>query len=697
MAVLEAVRDILGSDKISVPKDVEARMKRGREAMKEDAPMRRVCLEFARGKQYAYLDSENKVVHQPTNTAAYGESGKKKHRVRATRNFIFDIVETEVAAAMQRIPGYEVAPSGTEPRRIAAARLSRKVLLYGYEKWGTDAALEQAVRYAIVADEGFVWPYFDNSIGPFIQDEDGKLVGQGDIRFRVYGPNQVSWEPGLKFEESPWLCIEQAMEPSAVAAMEGYVGGKLEPDARNAEAEVEFSAKAELVMVRDYLERPSKANPKGRWITIANDRVVVGERPYPCANGEGQVLDEPVLHKLTYAMDPEKDRDSGLVRHLLDSQRQLNHSVSKTSEWVNLALNPQLLLKNVKLQGRLNDEPGAVFNIRGSGEAQWRPVPAIPAELFRLKDEAIQDMARIAAQNDIPAQVESGRGIQALLEKDKERRANFLKNLAKFDARLGRHSLYLVQRHYTEPRLLKVKGERGIEPIKDFEGSELMDETDVRVSPDSLEPRTREGVEKKIFAFAERGWISPHAAMAAINNGTAENLIDSYERDVARANLIIQKITEGPEVLFSSPPRRPFGDEDPGQQTDEQGNLLWVREPSEGEPELDEEGQPVPPDPGQPLLNEYVPGWMPRPFDNVKVQKDVFADWMKSTEYDDLPQPSQEAANTYYSALLGIEAKQAAQAAMAQEETAQSLGMNNAARPKSPPPLPDQKQPFEQA
>jgi len=675
MAVSDVVQGLLNPGKVAVPKDVASRMRRGHDAMAEDAPKRKECLAFARGDQYKFISSDNTLESQATTTAAYGQKGKKKHRVRATRNFIFDIVETEVAAAMQRIPSYEVAPSGTEPRRIAAARLGRKVLLYGYDEWGLETAIEQAVRYAIVADEGFIWPYFDNSIGPFLEDENGDRVGQGDIRFRVYGPNQVYWEPGLKFDASRWLCIEQAMEPGAVEALEGYLGGKLDCDARNADSEVELSPKAQLVMVKDYLERPTLKYPKGRWITVANERVIVNERPYPCIDNEGNVLDEPVLHRISYAMDPDQDRDLGLVRHLLDSQRQLNQSVSKTSEWVNLALNPQLLLKNMKLLNKLNDEPGAVFYARGSGEAQWRPVPPIPPELFRLKDEAIGDMARIAAQNDIPAQVESGRGIQALLEKDKERRANFLKNLAKFHSGLGRHSLYLVQRHYTEPRLLKVRGERGIEPIRDFEGAQLMDETDVRVNPDSLEPITREGVEKKIFAFAERGWISPHAAMAAINNGTAENLIDSYERDVARANLIIQKITEGPEVLFSSPSRRPFLNEDPGTEPKEN--------PATGEAEQ--------------VPREKIPGWMPREFDNVTVQKDVFADWMKSTEYDDLDEPSQEAANTYYAALLEIEVKREAKAAERQQESAEALGMNNAAKPQGPPPLPDQTQPFQQS
>lgn len=681
---------------IEVPEDIEARMKRGRDSMREEAPKRNECLAMARGEQYKFVNADNKLDSQSTQTGVQGGSvGKSRHRVRRVRNFIFDIVETEVAASTQRIPGYEVAPSGTEPRRIAAARLSRKVLYYGYEKWGTEKAIEQAVRLAIVADEGFVWPYFDTSIGPYFEDEEGRTIGQGEIRFRVFGSNEVFWEPGLKFELSPWIGLEQARDVESVMQMESYVGGKLDADAQTSEFEGELSSQTKLVLVKEYLERPSPKHPEGRWLTIANDRVICEQRPYPCRNAEGEVLDEPVLHKLTYAMDPSKDRDSGLVRHLIDAQRAINHVVSKAAEWVNLALNPQLILKNMKLKDRLSDEPGAVFRAVGSGEAQWKPVPPVPPELFKLKEEALADMARLAAQNDIPSQVESGRGIQALLEKDSARRANFLKNLARFYSDLARHCLYLVQRHYTEPRLLKIRGERGIEPVRDFLGAQLLDETDVRVSPDSLEPRTREAIERKILAFADRGWISPHAAMAAINNGTAEALVESYERDVARANLIIQKITEGPEVLFESAPRRPFAGEDPGQQTDEVGNPIWIEAPVEAvaEPALDEMGVPLPGQegsPGIPLQNEFVPGWMPRPFDKVQVQRDVFEDWMKSTEYDDLDQPSQEAANTYYDALLQIEADQQAKAAQAQAQTAEALGMNNAAKPKPPPPLPDQ-------
>lgn len=667
MAKLDKVKEVL-TGHVQVPEPIRERVKRGGDAMREGAPMRNLCLAFVRGEQYRWVDSKNALKEQAT-TANYDGRGKPRHRVRSVRNFIFDIHETEVAATTQRVPGYDIAPSSTEPRRIAAARLSRKVAYYGYDKWGIRQVTEQVVRYSVSANEGFAWPFFDNTIGPYLTDvnpETGEeeTVGEGEIRVRVYSPNEVMWEPGLTFMESRWHAIEQARDVDSVMEAEGYIGGKLDPDGQQAETSQKDRAQERLVLVTEYLERPSPKYPKGRWLTIANGRVIIPERPYPCVNEKGQVLDEPVLHELHYAEDPDSDRNMGLVMHLLDSQRAVNHAVSKVGEWINLALNPQFIVVNGKLKGKRTDEPGAVFEaVTGGGEVKVIDVPAIPSELFDQKREGVEDMARISAQNDIPSQVESGKGIQYLLEKDSARRANFIANLADFHSRLMRHCLYLVQHHYSEPRLLKVRGERGVEPISDFLGSELLGEVDVQVTAGSLEPRTRESIEAKILSFADRGWVSPHAAMAAINNGTAEGLIEDYERDVARANLIIQKIKDGPTVLFSGPPRRPFEGENPG------------IDPATNEP------------------RSFIPGWMPRPFDNVRVHMDVFSDWMKSSEYDDLPAPSQEAANTYYDALLGIEARQRAEEAQAQEETAQSLGMGNAAKPQTPPPTPDQAKP----
>jgi hypothetical protein len=82
-------------------------------------------------------------------------------------------------------------------------------------------------------------------------------------------------------------------------------------------------------MVRDYYERPCPKWPRGRWLTIANGRVIVDNRlidptaeypwqDYPLKDADGTVLDEPLLHRLVYTHDPDDDDDLGLTWQLID-------------------------------------------------------------------------------------------------------------------------------------------------------------------------------------------------------------------------------------------------------------------------------------------------------------------------------------------------------------------------------------------
>ena len=477
------------------PKGLEEKIKRGRDRLLDEAALRNECFEFYRGNQYVYRSSDGYLVSQSTVTNPDG-SGKPRHRYRQVRNLIVDVVAHEVSAASQRTPTYEVVPSTVEDEDISAARLAQKVLTYGYDKWGLRRAVETTVTNAVVGDEGFAWPYWDSNVGPFFEAE-GETMGQGEIRIGLFGANEVFWEPGVRFEESKWVAVEQARPPSEVMALEGYNGPKkLTPNAR-AVSDTRFSRannpqEAELVLTTDYLERPTAEHPNGRWLTLSHGYIIQPEREYPCKDSEGNILDEPVLHKLSYFTDPDSDRDFGLVRHLLDPQRTVNDTTNKQLIWKDMALNPQVIIKNGQLRQRLTDEPGAVFHLRGNDDPIWRPVPQIPNELQEIKEEARRDIAQVAAQNEIPSQVESGKAIQILVERDATRRGNFLANLAEFYSRLGRHCLYLVQRHYTEERLLVVRGEENdYELIRDFLGASLRGQADVRVYAGSIEPQTR--------------------------------------------------------------------------------------------------------------------------------------------------------------------------------------------------------------
>lgn len=653
MAILD--RDKLKGKPVS-PK-LEEKLRRGRKAMLRDSANRRLAVKFERGEQYWGLNGKGQLIFQDSVSQIFG-GRRPPHRIRNRYNFIHPIVEGKISQATQRVPSYEIVPSTIDPNDRSAAKVSEKVALYGYDKWKIRRATVKAVKHALVMGEGFAMPYFDPNVGPFIPDPEDpkKFIGRGEIKIMTLSANEVYWEDGCEFDESPWWAIERAMPIDEVEAMPGFVGGKLVPDATSHDVPTDRQGENQVLVTR-YLERPSKQHPKGRMEVMANKHVIVPAEPYPCVNAQGEVVDEPVLHRLSYIVDPESDRDRGLVWQLIDLQRTINDCWNKILEWKNRCLNPQLLAPVNSLVNRPSDEPGSVVYYRPQGglTPQWEQSAKIPTELFQILDQAIQHMRAIAADVDPQAEPDvAAKSIQAVIEQSRQRWQTFLGDLAEWHSRLMRHCLSLASVYYTEPRLVTIKGSLGAEAIRDFKGADLRSQVDVRVSPQSLEVRSRKAVFEETAYFAQAGWITPQAAMARINGGIGGNLADNYENDVRKAWNLILKIKAGEQELFNSSTRT----------------------------ETMPDGSTV-----------ETPDWMPQEFDDVDVWEQVFVSWMKTEEYEMLESPQQEAAKLVYQALKMQKMRQQMEEAAMQTMMAEAQGMGNAAAPQGPKPLPDQAQP----
>lgn len=608
--------------------------------------------EFWRGNHYAFTDSKGKLAFLPTKTSSDG-GGKRPWTSRSVSNLLIDIVQHEVSAVTQRIPSYEVAPTAYDPEKRSAAHTAEQVALYGYNKWGIRSAAVDMVTHAVVGQEGFAWPYFDTTVGPMIRNRNGDgVIGQGEIKVRTYSSKDVMWEPGARFADSPYHIVRSGQTMEAVTGTPGFLGGMVKPDVSSSN----FSRpgiqgfQTQLVEVYDYLEQPNKTYPTGRWLTIANGRQIARERDYPTPLGI-------CLFPLSYIQDPDNDRDMGLVQHLLDPMRIYDDTWNKIVEWKNLAINPQIFIAPGVLQGqKITNEPGAVYQIADpKNNIQWREIPTFPAELFQILQETNGVIARLAAQNDIPGQVEAGKAIQTLIERDQARRQAFIAQVAEWHSNVASCCLWLVQQYYTEPRLLQIKGRWSPEVLKDFKGAKLLGQIDAYVSPASIEPRTKAAMEQKVLAYADRGWITPQQAMSAIEGGYGAELVTSYELDEGRATRIIARLKLGEQALYGTP-EKPLS------------NRLEV-DPMTGIP-------------------TEVPDFMPRTFDNIAVQKSVFEDWMKTEEFETQPQPIQTAAMDIYNAMLKIESDKRAAEAMAVQQAAAQAGMGSAAQGGAMPDAP---------
>jgi hypothetical protein len=661
---------------VAVPKSIQDRVKRGRKAMLRKAAQRRLCLRFWRGDTYWYITNKGILTAQNTVSNPDG-SGKPAHRIRNKYNFIKPIVQGKTSAATQKVPSYQTLPTGTEPDVEFAALLARKVALFGYDQWKLRRATIKAVEYAVVCDGAYALPYFDPNVGPYtpVPNPDTgqvEMVGQGEVKVKVYFGNEVMWEPGCDFDDSPWWAVECAEPADQVMAYPYYMGGPLIPDASTSDVPTDRSDQDNMVIVTRYFERPSAKRPSGRLIYTANDRVICPPEPYPLTDPDGTVIDEPILHPLSWTVDPDDDRDQGLVEDLIDPERGIQDCLNKISEWKNLALNPQIDAP-LGSQVTANDEPGRInYFPPGAQPPQVRPVPPIPPELFSFYNLLVQLMRDLAADSQAqPDPNVAAAAIQQVIELNQGRWQAFLADLAEWHSRVMRHCLTLVARHYSESRLIAIQGNNGPDLTPGFRGKDLLSQTNVRVFPESLQAVTQQAVETRATNWATLGWISPTAAMRAINAGTTEGLLESYMDDVGRMNHIIQLIKQGPQVLFSQPERW-----DPNAPTVNPQN-----------------GQPLLGPNGMPSMGTFVPGWMPRKFDDADVQLEVLTAWMKGNEFSRCDPGMQEAAYQVFDALTGLKQQAQAEEAARISMMAEQQGLGNAGKPQLAKPMPSMPNP----
>jgi hypothetical protein len=319
-------------------------------------------------------------------------------------------------------------------------------------------------------------PYWDQNVGPYTQQPDGTWEGRGEVKHLSLSRSEVMWEPGVDFDDSSWHAIERAMTPEAIKQLPGFIGLPLPADARTSDIP-DGKRSDTMTRLTEYLERPSAKYPEGRRCFIAANRIIVDYRkvdehaedwyePYPCLDADDEVVDEPVIHRISYTVNPEGD-DLGLMERLIDLSRTVDDCWNKLLEWKNRCLMPQMIAPLGSQFTQANDIPGFVYRYAGTQPPQWQQTPQVPRELIDMLELAIEHMRALAADVDVQPDPN-------LAGEDRERRdrtsparwQSFMGDVAEFHSRLMRHDLSIVARNYTDERQIEIGASTGGRPPK---------------------------------------------------------------------------------------------------------------------------------------------------------------------------------------------------------------------------------------
>lgn len=476
-----------------------------------------------------------------------------EHRVLYEAN----LLTGEVAKAVSKVTGQfakmAIAPDSAHRRSRWAAKLSMRVRDHLLEVLSYDDFETLAMIWAAVCGSGYLKFSWDPRAGHpdrfYLDDVEDRAVltqsaeqrqqkvragryqdlSPGEITIDIVSPFSHYWDWNNKtpfIENNAYVSQVSAVPIDTLVELYGAKAENVRADDTRTgsiwyEEALTFLSSSlhtvgmlgrpnELQMPRarvvEWHERPSKHAPKGRWIVIGGDVVLV--------NSDNPNLGAGFWCPLVkFDWLPMTGRYVGisLVERLTQPQHQRNKARSTVIEFQNVYGHPAIFTpKGSGIPvGSFTIEPGAVYEYEGiHGPPTPGPVPDLPGEVLSNASQCEAEMRKISGDADpetsaLPGQIRSAPGLQLMIE-ERNRPLNLtLKSL--FRGRKNAHQvmLRLAQLYYTGRRVLHHLGHDNELSPEYFTGADL--NTDIRIIDSSQGVQSDAARRAEILEAAQLG------------------------------------------------------------------------------------------------------------------------------------------------------------------------------------------------
>jgi hypothetical protein len=605
-------------------------------------------LAFYKGKQYVFYNRKSRRIESlPTD-----EGDKPRYRVRLVSNQIAPNTQSLLSRLVKSKPQFFATPGQASYEAQKATEVAENLLEYWWDALSLTEKREEAMMWSIIAGNGFWKITWDDKAGPgmkvLIDPIEGKpiidpmvqhyfrqnleeagvdyeqfeqRVYQGEIKVDVLSPFDVLLDDSASvFEDCKYAFCVHPMTPEEIHSRYGV---RLKANAVNkypdetlpgvfGNNESKTQENVRVVYYGYFL--PGDKYPDGRFVVFTKDPSVIlydGPWPYP--------FDKLPLVKFPGLRVPGQLWDTSVVEQAIPLQKELNRTLSQMIEYKNLTLKPQMLAPVGSLRQRITDEPGAIFeyNPVAGKVPESIPIPSLPPYVFehlqdlgaRLKD--IFSLNEIV-EGSVPPNVEAGVAIDLLQEAATDRIAPQIMLMEKSLERCGNLMLQLAQQYYTEPRTMIITGSGSKPKVERFESADLIKGVTIKVEAGSGLPRTRAGRQARVMQLMQMGILSPTKAYKYLDMADFKGVQMQYEADEEQAMREHDKLLEGGIV---------------NEQAAKQANealMMSIMQGGDIDPQM--------------LQQSVEAGLQPLAFENKAVHLEVHAQFMKSAEFESLPQ-----------------------------------------------------------
>lgn len=464
------------------------------------------------------------------------------YRARPVINRIRPLIRTEVSKLTSQKPSAFVVPSSSEDRDLYAANAGEQIWDSLYHQKNLQKVLRRAVWWASVTGNGFIKAYWDEDT-PDV-NTDGL---NGDICYETISPFHI-FVPDLKLtdiEDQPMVIHAANHSREHIEMTYGIKidGSKATADGFNEQFTqamgIDSNAKNtnDSVVVIEAWIKPNHYSKfkNGGMITVAGSQLVSVVEGWPYEHKK-----YPFVH--IQHIETGKFYTESTIVDLIPLQKEYNRTRGQIIESKNKMAKPQLAAEMGSLDvSKMTSEPGQVVLYRpGFNPPTPIPLQSLPSYVLEEQDRIKMDMDEISGQHEVsrgqaPTGVTAATAIAYLQEQDDTKLSSTYDSIEEAMEKLAHITLVYVKQFWDTPRMIKVTGADQSFDVLAFQGSDLRDNTDIRMEAGSALPTSRAAKQAFVMDLMKMGFIDPNKGLEVMEIGGINKIYEQVQVDVRQA------------------------------------------------------------------------------------------------------------------------------------------------------------------
>lgn len=567
------------------------------------------------------------------------------YRARPVVNKIRPLLRTEMSKLTSQQPNAFVIPASSDERDMYAAQAAEQLWDSIYHEKKIHRLIRRTAFWTTVTGNGFMKSWWDAEKFDQLTNLPGDICFEAITPFHFFVPDLKE----VEVEDQPYV-IHAAMKDAEHLKL-AY--GSMLSDDKSQENFLEESfanvmgvqnsgskKQRDKILTLEMWVKPGQCKlwPSGGMITVAGNDVLALSEGMPYEHNQ-----YPFAH--VRHVESGKFYTDSIIVDLIPLQKEYNRTRGQIIESKNRMAKPQLAAEQGSIDpSKVTSEPGQIILYRPGFNAPV-PIPLqnLPQYVLEEQDRIRMDMDEIAGQHEVsrgqvPPGVTAATAISYLQEQDESKLSFTFDSLEEAIEKVAYQTLIYIKMYWDTPRKVKVTGADGSFDVMAFEGSDLKDNTDIRIEAGSALPTSRAAKQAFIMDLMKMGFIDPQKGLEVMEIGGINKIYEQIQVDVRQAQrenlkmaaaneeIISRDKYEKLNVIFQNPQAQQALANNMIQETPD-GNLL----------DLSPVAQGMPPQPIQIPLLIPVNSW-----DDHRVHIERHNNYRKSQAFEQLPPESKD-------------------------------------------------------